>query len=201
MREQRRRDDARSGWSQAFDGHGPMRILLETGTESEWVAQALEAAGHEVIVADPNYAPMYGELRAHGQNGSPRCGGAGRGQSARLVSARRIGRRPAQRAMRQSAAESPAAGADAIGDGRAAAGAAAAVRAIGWRTGSCRDACPRAWRSWRCRRALAETLAPLRRMIDDADDRDRRRSMRGCRRAAAADPIVPRLQHGAGRRA
>ena len=45
----------------AFDGLGPMRILLETGTESEWVAQALEGAGHEVIVADPNYAPMYGE--------------------------------------------------------------------------------------------------------------------------------------------
>ena len=40
-----------------------MRILLETGTESEWVAQALETAGHEVIVADPNYAPMYGEIR------------------------------------------------------------------------------------------------------------------------------------------
>ena len=46
----------------AFEGFGAMRILLETGTESEWVAQALEAAGHEVIVADPNYAPMYGEL-------------------------------------------------------------------------------------------------------------------------------------------
>ena len=46
-----------------FDGHGPLRILLETGTESEWVAQTLEAAGHEVIVADPNYAPMYGEIR------------------------------------------------------------------------------------------------------------------------------------------
>jgi transposase len=46
-----------------FSGHGPMRILLETGTESEWVAQALEADGHEVIVADPNYAPMYGDIR------------------------------------------------------------------------------------------------------------------------------------------
>jgi transposase len=46
----------------AFASHGPMRILLETGTESEWVAQTLETAGHEVIVADPNYAPMYGEL-------------------------------------------------------------------------------------------------------------------------------------------
>jgi transposase len=38
----------------------PMRILLETGTESEWVAQYLETLGHEVVVADPNYAPMYG---------------------------------------------------------------------------------------------------------------------------------------------
>jgi transposase len=46
-----------------FGDHGPMRILVETGTESEWVAQALETAGHAVIVADPNYAPMYGEIR------------------------------------------------------------------------------------------------------------------------------------------
>ena len=47
----------------AFAEYGPMRMLLETGTESEWVAQALEAAGHTVIVADPIYAPMYGEGR------------------------------------------------------------------------------------------------------------------------------------------
>jgi len=47
----------------AFAQQGAMRILLETGTESEWVAQALEAEGHEVVVADPNYAPMYGEVR------------------------------------------------------------------------------------------------------------------------------------------
>jgi transposase len=46
-----------------FGDHGPMRILLETGTEREWVAQSLEVAGHTVIVADPNYAPMYGEIR------------------------------------------------------------------------------------------------------------------------------------------
>jgi transposase len=47
--------------TQVLAGRGPMRILLETGTESEWVAQALEGCGHEVIVADANYAPMYGE--------------------------------------------------------------------------------------------------------------------------------------------
>lgn len=45
----------------AFAGVGPVRVLLESGTESEWVAQALEAAGYAVIVADPNFAPMYGE--------------------------------------------------------------------------------------------------------------------------------------------
>ena len=53
---------SRERLTKAFEGDGGMRILVETGTESEWVAQALEAAGHEVIVVDPNYAPMYGEL-------------------------------------------------------------------------------------------------------------------------------------------
>jgi transposase len=45
----------------ALGGLGPGRVLLESGTESEWVAQALEAEGYAVIVADPNFAPMYGE--------------------------------------------------------------------------------------------------------------------------------------------
>jgi transposase len=35
------------------------RILVEASTESEWVARCLEELGHEVIVADPNFAPMY----------------------------------------------------------------------------------------------------------------------------------------------
>jgi transposase len=35
------------------------RILLEASTESEWVARCLEQLGHEVIVADPNFAPLY----------------------------------------------------------------------------------------------------------------------------------------------
>jgi len=35
------------------------RVLLEASTESEWVARHLEALGHEVIVADPGFAPMY----------------------------------------------------------------------------------------------------------------------------------------------
>ena len=35
------------------------RILLDASTESEWVMRCLERLGHEVIVADPNFAPMY----------------------------------------------------------------------------------------------------------------------------------------------
>jgi transposase len=35
------------------------RILIESSTESEWVARLLEELGHEVIVADPTPAPMY----------------------------------------------------------------------------------------------------------------------------------------------
>jgi transposase len=32
------------------------QVLLESSTESEWVARCLEELGHEVVVADPNYA-------------------------------------------------------------------------------------------------------------------------------------------------
>ena len=35
------------------------RIVLEASTDSEWVARCLEGLGHEVIVADPNFAPLY----------------------------------------------------------------------------------------------------------------------------------------------
>lgn len=53
---------SRERFLKAFAGFGPLRILLEAGTESEWVAQTLEQAGHDVVVADPNFAPMYGEI-------------------------------------------------------------------------------------------------------------------------------------------
>jgi transposase len=43
-----------------FWGRPRMRVLVEASTESEWVAQHLEQIGHDVIVADPNYGPMYG---------------------------------------------------------------------------------------------------------------------------------------------
>jgi transposase len=45
--------------SELLGSRPPARILIESGTESEWVARFLEALGHEVVVADPNFAPMY----------------------------------------------------------------------------------------------------------------------------------------------
>lgn len=50
---------ARREFEQAFGHRPPARVLLESGTESEWVACLLEELGHTVIVADPNYPAMY----------------------------------------------------------------------------------------------------------------------------------------------
>src|SRR5262245_39842746 len=58
MLEQRIRT-TRERFTALLGGRPPARILLEAATESEWVAQHLETLGHEVIVADPNYAAMY----------------------------------------------------------------------------------------------------------------------------------------------
>jgi transposase len=44
-----------------FGPLGPCRILLESSTSSEWVARHLESMGNEVIVADPNFGPMYAQ--------------------------------------------------------------------------------------------------------------------------------------------
>lgn len=45
---------------EALGGRPRAKVLLEASTESEWVARTIEALGHEVVVADPNFAPMYG---------------------------------------------------------------------------------------------------------------------------------------------
>ena len=55
----RRIATSRERFTAVLGGRAPARILLEASTESEWVARHLESLGHEVIVADPNYAPMY----------------------------------------------------------------------------------------------------------------------------------------------
>jgi transposase len=62
--ERRIRTEA-SAFVQVFANRGALRILIEAGTESAWVADTLEAAGHTVIVADPNFLPMYGARSRH----------------------------------------------------------------------------------------------------------------------------------------
>src|SRR5215813_11832025 len=43
----------------SWEGKTKARVLIEASTESEWVARRIEALGHEVIVADPNFVAMY----------------------------------------------------------------------------------------------------------------------------------------------
>jgi hypothetical protein len=45
--------------AEALEDRVRARILIEASTESEWVARCLERLGDEMIVADPNFAPMY----------------------------------------------------------------------------------------------------------------------------------------------
>ena len=56
---ERRIPTTRADFTRLLAQAAPARILLEASTESEWVARHLESLGHEVIVADPNFAPMY----------------------------------------------------------------------------------------------------------------------------------------------
>jgi len=56
---ERRIKTDRDSFDSLLGGQAPAKILVEASTESEWVARHLEALGHEVVVADPNFAPMY----------------------------------------------------------------------------------------------------------------------------------------------
>jgi transposase len=56
---ERRIKTDRESFDKMFAGRPRARILVESSTESEWCARHLEALGHEVVVADPNFAPMY----------------------------------------------------------------------------------------------------------------------------------------------
>jgi transposase len=50
----------RDSLSKALAGWPGSQVLVEACNESEWVARHLEHCGHTVVVADPNYTPMYG---------------------------------------------------------------------------------------------------------------------------------------------
>lgn len=173
----------------AFDGFGPMRIVLETGTESEWVAQTLEAAGHEVVVADPNYAPMYGErqrkVKTDRRDVAALAEANRRGwyRATHRVSAGQRATRQRLRTRRQLVQMRTS--------------AVSLIRSLlkqdGYRLPSCgAERVPTRLAQLAVPAPLAATLAPLARMIETATtevaalDRD-------LRVRAAADPIVQRL--------
>jgi len=56
---ERRIATTREQFTKVLGDRPPSRVLVESSTESEWVARHVESLGHEVIVADPNFAPMY----------------------------------------------------------------------------------------------------------------------------------------------
>ena len=100
---ERRVETRRDRLVSAFADVGDVRILVEASTESEWVAGALEAAGYEVIIADPNYAAMYGTRQRRIKTDTRDV--AALAEACRLGIFRRAHRvSPAQRAVRQQLA-------------------------------------------------------------------------------------------------
>ncbi len=61
--QERRIVTSRERFTALLGSRAPARVLLESSTESEWVARHLEGLGHAVIVADPTFAPMYASRR------------------------------------------------------------------------------------------------------------------------------------------
>ena len=174
----------------AFDGFGLMRILLETGTESEWVAQALETAGHEVVVADPNYAPMYGErtrkVKTDRRDVAALAEANRRGwyRATHRVSATQRSTRQLLRTRRQLV--------------QMRSGAVALIRFLikqdGYRLPSCgAERVPARLAQLALPAVLTAAVAPLARLIE-MTSREVAALDQQLRTAAAADPVVQRLQ-------
>jgi len=173
-----------------FEGLGPMRILLETGTESEWVAQTLEAEGHTVIVADPNYAPMYGELQRRVKTDRrdvtalAEANRRGWYRAAHRTSAGQRATRQVLRARRQLV--------------RIRSGAVALIRSLvkqeGYRLASCSaERVAARVPDLRLPAPLAATVAPLVRILETATTEIGTLDAQ-LRTRAAEDPVVERLQ-------
>lgn len=181
---------SRERFVSVFAPFGAMRILVETGTESEWVAQTLETAGHTVIVADPNYAPMYGDLQRRVKTD--------RRDVAALAEANRRGwyRAAHRTSAPQRATRQLLRGRRQIVRTRS--GAVAVIRALlkqeGYRLPRCgAERVPVQLARLELSAALRVTVTPLVRMIEAATTQigvlDQELEAR-----AAADPIVQRLQ-------
>ena len=78
---ERRIVTSRERFTAVLGGRPRARILLEASTESEWVAGHLEALGHEVIVADPNFASRCRPRWPPSSRRYGRCGSHSRSRS------------------------------------------------------------------------------------------------------------------------
>ncbi len=187
---ERRVVTSRATLVEAFSGLGAMRVLVETGTESEWVAQALEAAGHTVLVADPNYAPMYGDLRRKVKTD--------RRDVAALAEANRRGwYRPAHRtsAAQREVRQVLRSRRHLV---RMRSGTISLIRALlrqsGFRLGpGSVEQVPARVARLALPPTLAETLAPLRRVVETVSEEIHDLDTR-CETTAAGDAVVQRLQ-------
>src|SRR5262245_10795895 len=174
----------------AFGGLGAIRILLESGTDSEWVAQTLEASGAEVIVADPNFAPMYGERHRKVKT-----------DERDVIALAEANRRGWYRAAYRGSAEQRARRQHLLVRRQLVAartGAISVIRAVlrqaGHRVGGgSSETLPARVSALALPPALRETIAPMTRMVltltAEIGALDRQLSA-----AAAADPVVRRLQ-------
>ena len=160
-----------------------LRILIESSTESEWVAQHLETLGHEVIVADPGYVAMYSarsrKVKTDGRDVQALA------EACRTGVYRRAHRAsPAARALRRTLRPSAPPGADAHRpDQRGASAAAPGGAAVTER----RERAPGgpARCRWPCRRCWGPCMAPLRTLIVALSQRDSTRPIRRVRIARA----------------
>jgi transposase len=173
-----------------FGARPRSRILVEAMTESEWVARCLEELGHEVIVADPNYAAMYATRSRRVKTD--------RRDATTLADACRLGAyRPAHRASdRQRHVRAELAVRDAVVHTRvkcvALAGALLRRHGVHVTSGNVDGFVVRV-EQHSLPRELQDEIAPLLRMIRSTNDEIRAADDRVAA-LAAEDPVVKRLR-------
>ena len=191
---ERRVPTTREQLTAVFQGRPRARVLIESSTESEWVAQTIEGCGHEVVVASPSYALMYGHRNPHIKTD--------RRDVIALSIACRLG--IYRRAHRVSAAQRRQRRALKVRELLVRQRTAlinllrAEVRQEGLGLRSCAaEAVVRQYRTLTIPRALAEDLAPVIAALEDVTDAIAA-STAALTAAAATDPIVRRLQTAPG---
>jgi transposase len=190
----RRVPTTREQLTAVFRGRPRARVLVESSTESEWVAQTIEACGHEVVVAAPGYALMYGHRDPHIK--TDRRDVAALAEACRLGIYRRAHRVcAAQRARRRALKVR-----ELLVRQRTALinFLRAEVRHEGLRLRSCAaESVVRQYRTLAVPAALADSLALVIAALDDLNDAIAATTA-ALTATAAADPIVRRLQTAPG---